>query len=324
MTAISFVASSRHFVDHLAPLWKALPSTERGTFAAIGMDALTRARQLGLRPSPRPGVGDVTVIASHSDVARAATRRLVFLEHGAGQSYGGEPPDGAEPSEEHCRIELFLVPSERVARRNRLHHPHARSVAIGCPKLDAFAGGVDRQHGARPTVAFTFHWRSPLCTETMWAWPEYRHEIDALVRAEPPWRLLGHGHPRAWSELRREWRRLGIDHTPDPVRVLGNADVLVVDNSSLGFEFLALGKPVVWLNGRQWRRNVDHGMRFWEYADSGVQVNLPGDLAAAIERSLADDPCAARREQVAGEVYAQLDGMATARALDEIRSVLVS
>lgn len=241
-------------------------------------------------------------------------------------SYGGEPPDGSAPSfEERCPVALFLCPSERVARRNQLHHPHAMSVAVGCPKLDAFRlTGRALLPQPRPTVALAFHWPSKLCPETMWAYPDYGMAISAMARAPRSFELLGHGHPRAWTTLRAEWRRLRIPHTPFSDQVLRDADVLVVDNSSIGFEFLAMGKPVVWLNSRHWRRDVEHGMRFWEYADSGLQVDRPDQLVDAITATIAGDPCARRRAEVVPQVYGRMDGQAADRAVAAIRRLLAS
>lgn len=318
---IDVYATHRHFVDHLAPVWAALKPAERGAFIGVGAEALTRARMLGIRATSARRARRPTLVASYSDVDRCGAAQVIYLEHGAGQSYGGQPPSGSSPDlDERCPVVLFLCPNEQTAYRNRLHHPHAVSTVIGCPKLDGLP--LERPHHDRPVVGLAFHWRSKLCPETMWAYPDYGMRLAAIARAPRRFELLGHGHPRAWPYLLREWRRLRIPHTPHADHVLAGVDALVVDNSSIGFEALAAGIPVVWLNARAWRRDVEHGMRFWEYADSGLTVDRPEDLDQAIADTIDYDPCAARRAEVARLVYGQLDGLAGARAAAAIRSVL--
>ena len=87
----------------------------------------------------------------------------------------------------------------------------------------------------------------------------------------------------------------------------------MVDNSSIGWEFLSLDRPVVWLNAPWYRRNVNYGLRFWDFADAGVQVEEPHDLRFAITEALMDTNRARRREAVA-DIYAYTDGRASERA----------
>lgn len=132
----------------------------------------------------------------------------------------------------------------------------------------------------QPVVAVTFHSDLALCPETRSAWRYYDPHLPRLV-TDPRWRVLGHGHPRLWPTIRRRWTELGVDHTPDPDVVLSTADVLVMDNSSIGYEAAALGIPVVALNMPSYRRDVEHSGRFWS-AVPGIQVDHPSELADAI------------------------------------------
>jgi hypothetical protein len=176
-----------------------------------------------------------------------------------------------------------------------------------------------------PIVAVTFHWDCPLVPETLSALRHYDRHLPLLVqwaRSEGV-DLLGHAHPRMWGRLSERWRHLGVAPTREFGTVLDQADVLVFDNTSAGFEFASCDRPVVVLNAPWYRRDVDHGGRFWRWADVGVQVDEGRDLIAAIEQAL-DEPSdvAENRRRIVGEVYAHTDGRAAERAADAIAKVL--
>lgn len=90
--------------------------------------------------------------------------------------------------------------------------------------------------------------------------------------------------------------------------VVQRADCYVVDNSSTMFEAAALGIPVVVMESPVWRRDVEHGLRFWEYADVGPTVR-PGDsFVDAVQESLTEK-WGRRRGEVAEAVYAIQPGL---------------
>jgi hypothetical protein len=72
------------------------------------------------------------------------------------------------------------------------------------------------------------------------------------------------------------------------------------------------------LNSTAYRRDVHHGLRFWDAADVGIQVNRPQELAPAVERALAGD--IANREHALDIVYAYRSGAAE-RAVAAIASI---
>lgn len=326
---IHALASLRHFSDHLAPIWSALPPEARGTFydsAAL---------------PPRRDPSQLFLIASYADAQAVAPNPYVWCDHGAGQSYQGITNGSYSGGEGHDRCILFLCPSERVADRWRERYD-VPAKSIGCPRLDRYnrsghslltrqriesqGGGVGFSFETRPpdcpTVAVSFHWDCALIPETHSAWRYYDPHLPRLVR-DPRFRVVGHGHPRLWPTIRRRWAELGVDQWPDVDRVLSETDLLVVDNSSVAFEMAAIGKPVVLLNLPSYRRDVEHGGRFWG-SPPGVQVDHPSELADAIACALTDPPAhrAIRARAVEWAYGGMIDGNASERAATAIMEAM--
>ena len=326
---IDAYASLPHYARHLLPIWHALEPEVRGTFWAP--DATS---SWGVPITARhPGPVQLMMVASHLDAMQMAPRPLVYVEHGAGQRYDGDPFDeraSKSPSysggNDHDRVVLFLCPSERVADAWRARYPAAQVAAVGPAVMDRHVGPhrlpiATRPAWEAPVVAVTFHWECGLCPETTSAWRHYDPVLADLARDDGI-ELLGHGHPRLWPTIERRWASLGVNATPDPDRVIAEADVLVADNTSLLYEFAATGKPVVVLNASWYRRNVHHGLRFWD-AVPGEMVDGPDDLAGAIHRAL-DTPTwyGEERAHAVAAAYDGLDGHAAKRSATAIMEVI--
>jgi hypothetical protein len=326
---IHALAYEPHFLDHLAPVWLALPASERGEFRTDPAYA-PRARALGIEPTEVPAPkaipaepaasrsGGLTLIASYGDLKKGRRMGLgpfVYLEHGIGQSYAGDRMAASHPSYSGGRnrddVVLNLVPNEQAAARWREAYPSTSVEVIGCPKLDALPS---REPGARPVIAVSTHFNCNIAPETQSALGPYLHAIATL---KSTYTFIGHGHPRAFG-IDRVWKRLSIDYVADFADVCRRADVYVCDNSSTIYEFAATDRPVVVLNGPQYRRDVHHGGRFWDWASVGPQVDRPSQLAGAIAAALDDGPeVRAERERVLAEVYLVRSGAAE-RAVEAI------
>ena len=111
-------------------------------------------------------------------------------------------------------------------------------------------------------------------------------------------------------------QRHGIEHVATFDEVCRRADVYVCDNSSTIFEFASTGRPVVLLNSPQYRKRIHHGLRFWDAASVGVQVDTAAELPDAIQRALHEDH-SAEREAALDIVYAYRTDAAQ-RAADAI------
>jgi hypothetical protein len=315
---LDFLVSEPHFADHLYPVWRALK--DPGDFILTHELVSTKIRRwegwtAAINDTSRP-----VVVASYGDHKRARRQgrtRIARLEHGAGQSYivprlSGSYAGGPDAHD----IGLFMVPNEYSAAKWREAYPEARVEIVGCPKLDS----LPRKDPAEPlTVCISFHWDCHLVPETVSAFETFRSALEPLNAA---YNLIGHGHPRAWTgppSLEKRYRRAGIESVRDFDEVCRRADLYITDNSSSLYEFAATGRPVVVMNSRSYRREVHHGLRFWD-AIPGVQVARPGALVEAVARALQDPPELRRaRKQALAKVYPIRTGAAerAARVLEE-------
>lgn len=341
MDRIDFLAFEPQFLDHIAPVWDALAPERRGRFrvdtrlvdralargiAAEPVDAL-QTRIDAVRPKANPGDGPTAFVASIGDTLvgrRLGYRRFVFLEHGAGQAYTDKVTMARHPSyaggKDREDTIAFLVPNEYAARLWRQAYPNARVEVIGCPKLDTLPERQIDPIAASPVVAISFHWPAFLCPEAGTAYGYYRDALAPLAKA---YSTIGHAHPKAdWgSRMATRYKQAGIPFVADFDDVCRQADVYVVDNSSTLFEFAATGRPVVVLNSPEYRRNINHGLRFWDAAHVGVNVERASDLISAVARALDDAPdLKEARENALGIVYAHRSGAAerAARVIEEI------
>lgn len=328
-------ASLAHYRAHLAPVWAELE--ERGLTGAW----------YGRLPDPplrsRTSDGPI-LVAGFADYLRT-TGPVVFVEHGAGQSYDGDSSvvgNGCySGGDDLDRVVLFVCPNEQVAARWRGRYPSTPAVAVGCPKLDRWHGRLsstrcpessrvlvpverDGLRGPARVVAVTFHWQCPLVPETLSAWPYYNRQLTALRDwcADEGVILLGHGHPRLWGAIERRWRSLGVERVRDFDEVLDRATLLVGDNTSALPEFASTGRPVLWLNAPWYRRDVHHGGRFWQWPAGQVTVDEPGQLIDGVQAALGDSTHARQsREAMVRSIYAHVDGLAARRAADAIQEV---
>ena len=278
-------ASQSHYRDHLEPL---------------GLDIADRL----------PADQSHVVVASRRDARKLETVRgceVALVEHGAGQRY---QMDAGGPDSDHPNVTLFLAPSQRVADQSAYLFPKAECVVVGSPRVEHLAS-VSREP---KSVVLAFHWNSPVAPEARSAWHHYQTILPRLR----DYSVLGHAHPAIASKLKPWYKRSQVEWQPSWADCVTQASVLVVDNSSIMWEACALGIPVVVLNAPWYRRDVAFGLRFWDYADIGPQVEHAKDLEAAIESVFTDDRWAERRQEAAGFVYDRIDG-ATESAVDAVK-----
>lgn len=340
-SVIDVYASQPNYWRHLAPVVREL--CRRGHEVRTG--ASTMGKPWGDRWMRAPTDSTLMIVASHTDASRWPWLRCVYVEHGAGQTYIGQK-DGYAGAEGLDNVVLFLAPNEVVAQRWRERYDVAVAV-VGCPALDQFFdvtpilqdvakapvgdGGraVDglRTRGV-PVVAVTSHWFCGVVPETMPVLPLYESALRSLCDAAVV-SMVGHTHPRAWQRTRALWDRLGVPYEPDPDVLLRTADLLVADNTSLMYEAAAIDVPVLALNwpwnrkrNQGYRRDVEHGLRFWSHVP-GLSCDTADELVGQVQRALEDPPEAKKlRADAATRAYAHRDGRSAARAADAIEELI--
>jgi len=315
---IDVLASAPHFADHLAAVFGALPVEARGLFMAANRETADRVRALGYQPVLRRGPNHPVLAPSHTDLVTAAymrRSRIALMEHGSGQSYHGRP-SAADRHGSYAggmnrgAASLFLHPGPHPAAQDARRYPAARVEIVGSPLLDS----LPRREGERDSViAYSAHFNTS-------AMPEGRNAfgwiMSALLGLRDSYRILGHAHPRIWPKTHRWYKAVGIEPVESFEDVCRRADLYICDNSSTLFAFAATGRPVVVLNPPQYDRRVNHGLRFWDAADVGVNCNSPADLAECVAEALRDRPAQRKRREAALDlVYAYRTGAAQ-RAAD--------
>lgn len=318
----AYVTQPQH-LDHLAPVWTALPPARRGRlFVGFGAEMAAYAVTLGLEPyaGAPPQQQEPVLVASGNELP--GIRSAILLEHGVGQTYQGVDHTSWPGGVGREQVVLFVCPNQRVARANAERYPTVPTEVVGSPFVEALRRLPPYPLDV-PRVALSTHWESGLCSETRGAWAHMESAYEAACRARPDAFVL-HGHPRhqdftAWKA--REW---GVEFEPSFAMLTRRAWVYVTDNSSTLYEWAALGRPVVVVSAPWYRREVEHGLRFWALADVGVQVSEPDEFDAALIVALADpSPQRQRRAAICSYLFgADLSRGAAQRAADAIERAL--
>jgi hypothetical protein len=217
--------------------------------------------------------------------------------------------------------------------------PEDRAVLVGFPKLDALVNGahdgaaVRRSLGfdaGRPTVIYAPTW-SPASSlhvageEIIETLLERGYNViaklhdncfltDAKYAAGIDWRA---------RLARFEGRAFALVESHDSSPYLAASDLLVTDHSSIGFEFLALDRPVVVFDAPDLARVARINPEKVALLRSAAAIaRTPEELGNIVGEEL-NGPArrSADRRRVAGEIFHE-PGTATDRALAMIYDVL--
>lgn len=314
MSRVDVFTTLPHYIDHVSPVWRALLMEQRG-HVIIPEHLVEYAATQGMEDTwPQGERGSCVLVGGWQDAKSAYMwKNIILMEHGVGQSYVEDfTAYAGGPNREHVR--LFLCPNERVADLNR---KDGDVVVVGDPYLDELE---------KSTIApifdavFTWHWDCALTSETRSA---FQHHKVGLIDLMHKMRIAGTSHPRAWQERSRWYQDIGITSIQQLDVAIGLAHVFACDNSSAMYYAAALGKPVIVVNSPVYRRDVAHGLRFWEYADVGEQVDSPDQLESAV-RELRDQPGkhALRATEICQALFPYRDGRSAERAAQAIGAIL--
>jgi hypothetical protein len=318
-----FYADHDHYLDHLAPIWLSLPETHRGQFL-VPNRLVGYATALGVKPTPMSGFspsqtrrrcGPVVVAAWGSVLKWRRTRRkIVLLEHGSGQTFVTNHPSYSGGNRRGW-VDSYLQPGPHSAEAILRVTPDAKVFQIGCAKLDRWHAAGPKPRGERPVVAFSTHWDCKVAPETGTAWWEYG---DALLGLADHYDVVAHAHPLFRKVIRPAAEAAGIPFIENFHDVLDVADLYISDGSSTLYEFASTGRPVLCLNASTYRRDVHHGLRFWD-AVPGVECDTPDELAAKVAEALADGPEArAKRSHGVARTYVACDGKSAQRGAEAL------
>lgn len=324
MTRIDGYATLPHYLDHCAAVWRALPATTRGHFYTTPQLA-PRARALGVVPEIRrqpPVCALPVLVAGWQDYQHTYGRPVALIEHGAGQAYQGVIHRAHPGGPQRGRVGLYLCPNQDVADRNLAAYPNAVAAVVGPSHLDRWHatntnGGDSTADVALPkrsSIVVSWHFDSAVAPEARSAWPHYGPSALEQLRDRLGGRLRGHAHPRMLEHLRPIYAHLGIPIIETFDEVLDTAALYICDNSSTLFEAASCGIPVAALNAPWYRRDVHHGLRFWDHVP-GPQVDHPEQLVDVVDHVLADPQAAVRSARPAVAVaYIACDGRSAHRA----------
>lgn len=315
---VVFYGSEQHYRDHLWPVFEVGTNQRGNLWSWAGSTA---------------GDGDVSqvsgriaVVAASGDMLKARlarARKIVLMQHGAGQSY----LSGAKKYQHssypggrgHERAALALFPNQQSYDHHyQRYGGRVPAEVVGCPKLDSWVGLPPKPRSDPPMVVISFHWRCKVAREAGTVWDDYGWDaIHALVEMRDAGEidLAVHAHPRIYDAVdAADPGTLCVPMIRTFHEVRDVADLYVCDNSSTMFEFAALDRPVVVMNSPRWRRDVHHGGRFWDWATVGPQVSGADGLPEAIATALSDGHGTDwARRSVVSEVYPYL-GSASQRA----------
>jgi len=317
---IDFIAEAAHYLPHQIPIWKALPEANRGDYY-VKKKILGDLAEYGISGQTFEDLEQSTnqrliLASSFGDLRNARTRgrKVIMTEHGIGFSFQTSHP-AYIGSPDRAGVVAYLTPGQNQADKQLDTHPTIPVYPVGVPKLDHYHQAKKRP--AEPgLIAISFHWDCKVLPETRSAFRFYRRVLGQVAEQYP---VIGHGHPKDWRIFSDFWRAIGVEPVADFEEVIERAELYVCDASSTMYEWASLGRPVVVLNAPIYRRHIEHGMRFWEHADMGIQVDRPQQLPGAIGKALQDpSEVARRRREVVSEAFATTDGNAAQKAAQAV------
>jgi hypothetical protein len=251
------LASLPHYEAHVWHVWRHLPVELRG-------EMVTGRHTRISAPDP----DDIVLVGGYYDIDRARGLKTIYIEHGAGQSYQGDPKTKNHPayhgSKHPSNVIGYISPRHSVAES---WGPPA--VAVGSPVCDLY---VDSE--PENVAVFAFHWDCHIIPETRSAYPHYAEHLGQMVRhvRDAGFNVVACSHPRD-VRMPIVWKNLGVERV-DASAARERAKLIIADNTSLAYELCHLGRSAITLNAPWYRRDVEHGLRFW-VSTPGIGVNGP-------------------------------------------------
>ena len=330
---IDFVASEQHFYHHLVPIWRALPQYLKGHFYVLNVLKTNLGRKERRMFKNTPDMVDVlskreennfVLAAAYGEVSKLREKPIpmILMEHGVGQTYQSDHPSYSSGKGAKHNVFLFLSPNEFNTKGYQQTHPQIPNHIVGCPKLDEWSD-LSPPNNTRPVVCVSFHWDCHVVPETRSTFQYYSSALSSLAENRR-YRFIGHGHPRIFSKIAPFYKKWGIEPVQNFQEAVQRANMYVCDSSSTIYEFAYLDRPVVVLNAPFYRRNVEHGMRFWEYSNVGFNCDSRDDLYSTIQHAFENDDEVKDRRREIVEILYPYRGQAGLRAANVLEDFLVN
>lgn len=292
---VHFIASEEHYLRHISGVAHTLPPERRGLVivaANLRRKALLEGHMV-IAPESTNHIYQLanpqyslTYCVSYKDhqKARDLGYPVVRAEHGAGQTYCDLLTNSFAGSEDHRSAFLCLYPGYSPLKQHiqRLGKP---AFLVGAPILDRWIAPPRDRH-----VGFAFHWDCQNIPETRETLSYWAQSIESsIMEMGSDYTFYMHAHPR-FPHAKAVYnamvgRGCPITWIEDRDTFLSEIGVLVADNTSLVFEACAHDRVAVVLNHPGYRRNVEHGLRFWEASDVGIQCDSLADLPDCIRQA---------------------------------------
>jgi len=337
---VDFYAQQPHYFDHLLNIWNTLPEEYKGNYyippyflhnKEFDFIKYAKIRGCDVQRLYSNQKFPLLVVAGVSQRYIGNTP-LILINHGAGQSYimkNGKRHSSYAGGEDRHNVVLFIEPNDYASNLDAQRYPASRQIISGCCKLDIWhKAKLNREIKERskiPVVAISFHWDCYVVPETRSTWSYYKSILPMLAYNNiiNKWKVLGHGHPGILSTLVPEYKKHGIEIVESFDEVMERADIYICDHMSTLYEFASTDRPVVVLNAPWYRKDIEHGLRYWQYADVGINVDYPNHLEKSIDVALEDTlEQKMKRERAVAAVYKYRDGMCTERAVEGIINYL--
>lgn len=240
------------------------------------------------------------------------------------------------PVRQYDAVDYVCVPSDDS--RHRLLASGARPAkdywVTGFVQMDPlFRAAAQRPAGpaGRPVVLYAPTYNPCLSSAAMMG----DRLADFLAGPDCGWTVVVKPHPnmaRTAPDVLERWRRLAAGHrdlvlvdppSGDVVPHLLAADVLVSDVSSVAFQFVALDRPIVFIDNPRRFEDADHfdpdGIE-WRWRDIGDRVEDPGQLRRSIGAALAAPGArGVERRRCREQLFSDLtDGRAAERIVEHL------
>lgn len=253
-----------------------------------------------------------TLIAEDLDPIIAFKPRVLVLSCAHGSMFRRRLPETAiiwtrhgfanktniAPSISGCDFACLSSEWVRSDFERRGLRPRLGTWITGFVPMDSVLSGQPPRRCASPTMLFAPTWNPSLSAAPI----INREAFEQICTEIPELRVLIKPHPvtpdrnpewmEAWREIaaRHPKVRLIEDSHQNIYDLIGEADVLVSDVSSVIFYFLAVDRPIVLVDSSEDQRDlsvIDPEAPEWMWRDVGLRIDNPAMLCGVIKRCLA-------------------------------------